>query len=78
MMATRLWQNTAKVHFDMTSRPDGRRLILGGPVGQNPVTPERDARGLHDYFTKIFPDLAGIEFVKPYDFVGNNKRLSKT
>lgn len=32
MMATRLWQNTAKVHFDVTSRPDGRRLIYGGHV----------------------------------------------
>ena len=32
MMATRLWQNTAKVHFDVTSRPDGKRLIYGGHV----------------------------------------------
>ncbi len=32
MMATRLWQNTAKVHFDVTARPDGRRLVYGGHV----------------------------------------------
>ena len=32
MMATRLWQNTAKVHFDVTSRPDGKCLIYGGHV----------------------------------------------
>lgn len=32
MMATRLWQNTAKVHFDTTARPDGTRLIYGGHV----------------------------------------------
>jgi len=32
MLATRLWQNTAKVHFDATTRPDGRRLIYGGHV----------------------------------------------
>ncbi|WP_380057816.1 MaoC family dehydratase [Falsihalocynthiibacter sp. SS001] len=32
MLATRLWQNTAKVHFDQTARPDGRRLIYGGHV----------------------------------------------
>ncbi len=32
MMATRLWQNTAKVHFDATARPDGRRLIYGGHI----------------------------------------------
>ncbi|EKE45588.1 hypothetical protein OCGS_0205 [Oceaniovalibus guishaninsula JLT2003] len=32
MMATRLWQNTAKVHFDTRARPDGRRLIYGGHV----------------------------------------------
>ncbi|WP_342076656.1 MaoC family dehydratase [Yoonia sp. SS1-5] len=32
MLATRLWQNTAKVHFDATHRPDGKRLIYGGHV----------------------------------------------
>lgn len=32
MLATRLWQNTSKVHFDVTARPDGRRLIYGGHV----------------------------------------------
>ena len=32
MLATRLWQNTAKVHFDATDRPDGKRLIYGGHV----------------------------------------------
>jgi 2-methylfumaryl-CoA hydratase len=32
MLATRLWQNTAKVQFDATQRPDGRRLIYGGHV----------------------------------------------
>ena len=31
MLATRLWQNTAKVHFDVTSRPDGRRRNPGHP-----------------------------------------------
>ena len=32
MLATRLWQNTAKVHFDTSARPDGTRLIYGGHV----------------------------------------------
>lgn len=32
MQATRLWQNTAKVHFDATVRPDGQRLIYGGHI----------------------------------------------
>ena len=32
MIATRLWQNTAKVHFDATNRADGKRLIYGGHV----------------------------------------------
>lgn len=32
MMATRLWQNTSKVHFDGTQRADGKRLIYGGHV----------------------------------------------
>jgi 2-methylfumaryl-CoA hydratase len=32
MQATRLWQNTAKVHFDASAREDGRRLVYGGHV----------------------------------------------
>ena len=32
MMATRLWQNTAKVHFSTDARPDGTRLVYGGHV----------------------------------------------
>ena len=32
MMATRLWQNTSKTHFDVTPRADRRRLIYGGHV----------------------------------------------
>jgi 2-methylfumaryl-CoA hydratase len=32
MLATRLWQNTSKVHFDRSQRPDGRLLIYGGHV----------------------------------------------
>jgi 2-methylfumaryl-CoA hydratase len=32
MLATRLWQNTAKVHFNVQARPDGQRLIYGGHV----------------------------------------------
>tara|TARA_R110002074_G_scaffold11400_3_gene42369 strand:+ start:929 stop:1954 length:1026 start_codon:yes stop_codon:yes gene_type:complete len=32
MLATRLWQNTAKVHFDATHRDDGKRLIYGGHI----------------------------------------------
>ncbi|MET0931185.1 MAG: MaoC family dehydratase [Aeromicrobium sp.] len=32
MLATRLWQNTAKVHFNTEARPDGSRLVYGGHV----------------------------------------------
>ncbi|WP_067436845.1 MaoC family dehydratase [Nocardioides jensenii] len=32
MVATRLWQNTAKVHFNTQARPDGARLVYGGHV----------------------------------------------
>jgi 2-methylfumaryl-CoA hydratase len=32
MLATRLWQNTAKVHFDTAAGPGGTRLIYGGHV----------------------------------------------
>lgn len=42
--------------------PDGRRLILAGPVGQVPGSPADNANILHRYFLKLFPDLRGIEF----------------
>jgi 2-methylfumaryl-CoA hydratase len=32
LTATRLWQNTAKVHFNTQAREDGRRLIYGGHI----------------------------------------------
>ncbi len=32
MIATRLWQNTAKVHFNAQVREDGQRLIYGGHI----------------------------------------------
>ena len=32
VLATRLWQNTAKVHFNTEARDDGRRLVYGGHV----------------------------------------------
>lgn len=32
MLATRLWQNTAKVHFNVEARPDGTRLVYGGHI----------------------------------------------
>ncbi|WP_028659714.1 MaoC family dehydratase [Nocardioides insulae] len=32
MLATRLWQNTAKVHFNTEARTDGRRLVYGGHI----------------------------------------------
>lgn len=32
MMATRLWQNAAKVHFNTQTRSDGKRLIYGGHI----------------------------------------------
>ncbi len=47
-----------------TCRPseDGRRIVLGGPVSQMPGTPADNARRLHEYFTRLFPDLTGVEF----------------
>ncbi len=47
-----------------TCRPtgDGRRIVLGGPVSEVPGTPAENVRRLHDYFTRLFPDLMGIEF----------------
>ncbi len=41
---------------------DGRRIVLGGPVSQLPGTPAENVKRLHDYFTRLFPDLTGVEF----------------
>jgi 2-methylfumaryl-CoA hydratase len=32
VLATRLWQNTAKVHYNTQARPDGARLVYGGHI----------------------------------------------
>ena len=32
IIATRLWQNTSKVHFDISQRDDKKRLIYGGHI----------------------------------------------
>ena len=32
LFATRLWQNTSKVHFDINAREDKKRLIYGGHI----------------------------------------------
>ncbi len=42
--------------------PDGRRVILAGPVGETPLGTAEDVRRLHEYFLRLFPDLVGIEF----------------
>ena len=34
MLATRLWQNTAKVHFDVNARPDGRWKVRHDPYNR--------------------------------------------
>ena len=60
--------------------PDGRRIVLGGPVSQLPRTPAENAQRLHDYFTRLFPDLTGVEFTHSWvgmvaatrDGVGHN------
>ncbi len=51
-------------HRTYTCRPsaDGRRIVLGGPVGQVPASPHDNAQHLHEYFVKLFPDLTGVEF----------------
>jgi len=41
---------------------DGRRIVLGGPVGQVPGTPVENVQRLYDYFIRLFPDLTGVEF----------------
>lgn len=42
--------------------PDGRRIILAGPVGQTPQGAAEDIEHLHAYFLRLFPDLIGIEY----------------
>ena len=45
MLATRLWQNTAKVHFNTQARPDERRLVYGATSSPWPARcPSTDSR----------------------------------
>jgi glycine/D-amino acid oxidase-like deaminating enzyme len=42
--------------------PDGRRLILAGPLAQPPRSADADVQALKDYFKRLFPDVASMEF----------------
>ena len=42
--------------------PDGRRLILGGPLGQATRSADRNIQLLKSYFRRWFPEIATMEF----------------
>ena len=42
--------------------PDGRRIVLAGPVADAPQTTAGDLTNLRTYFQRLFPMLEGIEF----------------
>lgn len=42
--------------------PDGRRLILAGPLAQTPRSVDADVQALKDYFKCLFPEVATMEF----------------
>jgi glycine/D-amino acid oxidase-like deaminating enzyme len=42
--------------------PDGRRLIIAGPVAQTPRSADADVQALKDYFKRLFPEVASMEF----------------
>ncbi len=42
--------------------PDGRRLIMAGPVAQTPRSVDANVQALKDYFKRLFPEVASMEF----------------
>jgi len=41
--------------------PDGRRIVLAGPVAVSPRSPEKDAEALRRYFARLYPALAEVK-----------------
>jgi len=48
--------------FTCRPSPDGRRLIMAGPIAQTPRSPDTDVQALKDYFKHLFPEVASMEF----------------
>ena len=48
--------------FSCRPSPDGSRMLLAGPLAQTPRSPEADVRTLKDYFKRLFPEVASMEF----------------
>lgn len=48
--------------YNCRPSPDGKRIILAGPVAVAPRTTADDLLNVRGYFDKLFPSLAGIDF----------------
>jgi len=48
--------------FSCRPSPDGRRLIMAGPLAQTPRSPEANVKALKDYFKRLFPEVESMEF----------------
>jgi len=48
--------------FSCRPSPDGRRVILAGPVAQKPGSAHTNVRSLKKYFSRLFPDVATLDF----------------
>ncbi len=48
--------------FSCRPSPDGRRVIFAGPVGQIPGSADANVRTLKKYFSRLFPEVATIDF----------------
>ena len=48
--------------FSCRPSPDGRRVILAGPVAQKPGPTQTNVRTLKKYFSRLFPDVATLDF----------------
>ena len=42
--------------------PDGRRLIMAGPLAQMPRSTDGDVQTLKNYFKRLFPEVESMEF----------------
>jgi glycine/D-amino acid oxidase-like deaminating enzyme len=48
--------------FSCRPSPDGRRLIMAGPLAQTPRSADANVQLLKDYFKRLFPEVASMDF----------------
>ena len=48
--------------YNFRTSPDGRRILLAGPVAEKPRSVEQNLQRLQRYVVRLFPELADVKF----------------